>query len=179
MVKFIPTPIGNPEDITVRALREFEKATLFLCEDTRKTKQLFSIFKERFDFKPPNGKFLSFHEYNGEKRLKEIAPLLDIEMVVYVSDAGTPIISDPGQILVRYCQINNIPYDILVGATAVTTAYVASGFESGKFLFWGFLPHKGGKRVFELTEIMNSSINTVLYEAPHRLERLILEIKTI
>ena len=179
MIKFIPTPIGNPQDITIRALREFESASLLLCEDTRETKRLFSIFEQRFNFKTPNVKFLSFHQHNGRERLKEIAPLLSSERVVYVSDAGMPIISDPGQILVEYCQKHNIEYDVLVGASAVTTAYASSGFESGKFLFWGFLPHKGEKRASELSEIMNSPIDTILYEAPHRLERLILEIKTI
>jgi 16S rRNA (cytidine1402-2'-O)-methyltransferase len=176
MIKFIPTPIGNPQDITIRALREFERATLFLCEDTRETKRLLRILEERFDFVMPSAKFLSFHEYNGEARLKEVAPILDKEMVVYVSDAGMPIISDPGQILVEYCQKNGIKYDVLTGASAVTTAYASSGFESGKFLFWGFLPHKGSLRSSELIKVMNSSTNVVLYEAPHRVEKLIREI---
>ena len=179
MIKFIPTPIGNPEDITIRALREFEKATLFLCEDTRETKRLLYILEERFDFTMPSADFLSFHEHNGKERLKEVASRLTIENVIYVSDAGMPIISDPGQILVEYAQKHNISYDVLPGASAVTTAYASSGFESGKFLFWGFLPHKGSSRSSELIEVMNSSTNIILYEAPHRIEKLILEITSI
>ena len=105
MLTFIPTPIGNPQDITIRALKEFEKATLFLCEDTRETKRLLRILEERFDFTYPcdEVEFLSFHEHNGDARLKEIASRLEKEKVVYVSDAGMPIISDPGQVLVAYC----------------------------------------------------------------------------
>jgi len=176
MLTFIPTPIGNPQDITIRALKEFEKATLFLCEDTRETKRLLRILEERFDFTYPEVEFLSFHEHNGAARLVEISERLSDEQVVYVSDAGMPVISDPGQILVAYCQKNNINYDLLPGASAVTTAYAASGFEEGKFLFYGFLPHKGSERSSKLIEVMNGMNNVVLYEAPHRIEKLIEEI---
>jgi len=179
MLKFIPTPIGNPQDITIRALREFEKATLFLCEDTRETKRLLSILAERFEFIIPNAQFLSFHEHNGKVRLLEISARLSSEYVVFVSDAGMPIISDPGQILVEYCQKNGIEYDVLPGASAVTTAYAASGFEEGIFTFWGFLPHKGTQRSLQLNEVMNSDTNIILYEAPHRIDKLIMEIASI
>ena len=180
MLRFIPTPIGNPQDITIRALREFERATLFLCEDTRETKRLLSILAERFEFKKPNNiEFISFHEHNGAERLKEIASRLDSELVVFVSDAGMPIISDPGQILVEYCQKNEIEYDVLPGATAVATAYAASGFRGGRFNFFGFLDHKGSSRNSQLIEVMNSSTDTVLYESPHRILKLIKEITAI
>ena len=179
MLTFIPTPIGNPQDITIRALQEFKKATLFLCEDTRETKRLLRILEERFDFSYPEVEFLSFHEHNGAERLKEVARRLKDEQVVYVSDAGMPIISDPGQILVEYCQTEGIEYDVLPGASAVTTAYAASGFKEGKFLFYGFLPQKGSERSSALIEMMNESTNTVLYEAPHRIEKLIAEIHQI
>ncbi len=179
MILFIPTPIGNPQDITIRALREFERATLFLSEDTRETKRLLKILEERFDFNMPNCPFLSFHQHNGEDRLREIGSILDRERVVYVSDAGMPTISDPGQLLVEYAQNKSIDYDVLAGASAVTTAYASSGFKSGKFLFWGFLPHRGSNRASELIRVMNSQTDIVLYEAPHRLEKLILEINSI
>ena len=179
MLRFIPTPIGNPQDITIRALREFERATLFLCEDTRETKRLFSILAERFEFIKPDAEFISFHEHNGVQRLVQVANRLDSENVVFVSDAGMPIISDPGQILVEYCQKNHIEYDVLPGASAVTTAYASSGFASGKFIFFGFLDHKGSTRSSQLIEVMNSSIDTVLYESPHRILKLIEEIVSI
>ncbi|MBU1667557.1 16S rRNA (cytidine(1402)-2'-O)-methyltransferase [bacterium] len=179
MLTFIPTPIGNPQDITIRALKEFEKATLFLCEDTRETKRLLRILEERFDFSYPEVEFLSFHEHNGEARLKEVAQRLENEHVVYVSDAGMPVISDPGQILVEYCQVHDLKYDVLPGASAVTTAYAASGFKEGKFLFFGFLPQKGSERSSALVKVMNKPDNVVLYEAPHRIEKLLIEIANI
>jgi 16S rRNA (cytidine1402-2'-O)-methyltransferase len=119
---------------------------------------------------------LSFHEHNGAERLLEIAERLKDEQVVYVSDAGMPVISDPGQILVEYCQKNTIEYDVLPGGTAVTTAYAASGFKEGNFLFYAFLPQKGSERSSALIELMNKPENVVLYEAPHRIEKLIAEI---
>ena len=179
MLTFIPTPIGNPQDITIRALKEFEKATLFLCEDTRETKRLLRILEERFELNYPEVEFLSFHEHNGEARLVEIAKRLKTEQVVYVSDAGMPVISDPGQILVEHCQENAIEYDVLPGGTAVTTAYAASGFKEGNFLFAAFLPQKGSERSSALITLMNKPDNVVLYEAPHRIEKLITEIVQI
>jgi len=180
MVKFIPTPIGNIEDITIRALKEFERATLFLCEDTRKTKHLLNLLGERFNLDLKDSiSFISFHEHNGKKRLQELGDRLKLEDVVYVSDAGTPNISDPGQLLVEYCQREGIEYDVLAGASALTTAYCASGFGSGKFIFFGFLPSKGVKRREELSRVMNSLFDIILYEAPHRVEKLIGEIVEI
>ena len=178
MLTFIPTPIGNPQDITIRALREFEKATLFLCEDTRETKRLLRILEERFNFTYPSDEveFLSFHEHNGNERLQEISSRLEKEEIVYVSDAGMPVISDPGQVLVEYCQENKISYDVLPGGTAVATAYAASGFKEGEFTFCAFLPQKGTERTTALIEAMNATINSVFYEAPHRIEKLIAEI---
>lgn len=179
MITFIPTPIGNPQDITIRAMKMFEKAAIFLCEDTRQTKKLLRLLEERFDMRYPEAEFYSFNEHNGQERLNELGNILQEKEVVYVSDAGMPIISDPGQILVAYAQENDISYDVLPGASAVTTAYAASGFEEGKFLFYAFLPHKGKERSAALSEAMNNGYNTVLYEAPHRLEKLLGEIETL
>ena len=177
MLTFVPTPLGNLRDITLRTLDSFESATLFLCEDTRVTHRLLSLLKEREILNEmPEAEFLSFHEHNGPARLKEIAHRLASEQVVYVSDAGMPGISDPGQLLVEYCQKEGIDYDVLPGPSAVTVAYAASGFPSGKFLFYGFLPRKGPQRKAALEEILRSEWDTVLYEAPHRLEKLLEEI---
>ncbi len=176
MLTFIPTPIGNPQDITIRAMKLFEKAELFLCEDTRQTKRLLRLLEERFDMTYPDAEFYSFNEHNGEERLEQFGTVLDGKEVIYVSDAGMPVISDPGQILVAYCQENDITYDVLPGASAVTTAYAASGFKEGKFLFYAFLPHKGKERSSALSKAMGNGYNTVLYESPHRLEKLLGEI---
>jgi len=179
MLTFIPTPIGNPQDITIRAMRCFEKATLFLCEDTRHTKKLLRLLEERFAMVYPEARFLSFNEHNGEERLQEVAGILGSEEVVYVSDAGMPVISDPGQLLVAYCQERQVAYDVLPGASAVTTAYAASGFGEGRFLFFGFLPHKGKERATRLHEVMSNGYDTIVYEAPHRLEKLLSEVTSI
>jgi len=176
MITFVPTPIGNPQDITIRAIRTFEKATLFFCEDTRQTKRLLKLLEERFEMVYPQAEFYSFNEHNGQERLDDFGETLKEKEVVYVSDAGMPVISDPGQLLVEYCQKNDLAYDVLAGASAVTTAYASSGFEEGKFLFYAFLPHKGKERVKALSEAMNNGFNTVLYESPHRLEKLLEEI---
>jgi 16S rRNA (cytidine1402-2'-O)-methyltransferase len=179
MITFIPTPIGNPQDITIRAMKLFEKAELFLCEDTRQAKKLLRLLEERFDMVYPKAEFYSFNEHNGQERLDMLGETLAHRTVVYVSDAGMPVISDPGQLLVAYCQKNNLEYDVLPGASAVTTAYAASGFKEGKFLFYAFLPHKGKERASALAEAINSGYNTVLYESPHRLEKLLDEIESI
>lgn len=176
MITFIPTPIGNPQDITIRAMRAFEKATLFLCEDTRQTKKLLRLLEERFDMKYPEADFYSFNEHNGQERLDAFGETLVDKEVVYVSDAGMPVISDPGQLLVAYAQKHSLLYDVLPGASAVTTAYAASGFEEGKFLFYAFLPHKGKERSSALSKAMGNGYNTVLYESPHRLEKLLEEV---
>ncbi len=179
MITFIPTPIGNPQDITLRAMKTFEKATLFLCEDTRLTKRLLRLLEERFDMQYPEAVFYSFNEHNGEERLVQLASEFSSHEVVYVSDAGMPVISDPGQLLVAHCQDHAIAYDVLPGASAVTTAYAASGLEAGKFIFYAFLPHKGKERITALSEVMNHRYHTVLYESPHRLEKLLDEIEAI
>ena len=179
MITFIPTPIGNPQDITIRAMKLFEKATLFLCEDTRQTKRLLRLLEERFSMTYPEADFYSFNEHNGQERLDEFGETFADREVVYVSDAGMPVISDPGQLLVAYCQKNVLKYDVLPGASAVTTAYAASGFEEGKFLFYAFLPHKGKERASALAGAMNNGYNTVLYESPHRLEKLLDEVEAL
>ncbi|MDD5360207.1 MAG: 16S rRNA (cytidine(1402)-2'-O)-methyltransferase [Sulfurovaceae bacterium] len=179
MLTFIPTPIGNPADITIRSMRAFEEAELFLCEDTRNTKHLLQLLSDRYDMRMPNAIFLSFNEHNGDERLSQICNDLKEKNVVYVSDAGMPVISDPGQILVEYCQHHKISYDILPGANAALTAYVASGFKGGEFVFLGFLPHKGKERKSKLEIALKQDFAAILYEAPHRLLKFLEEIATI
>ncbi len=178
MITLIPTPIGNPQDITIRAMRLFETADIFLCEDTRETKKLLRLLEERFDMRMPDANFYSFHEHNGAERLIQLGDVLTTQNIVYVSDAGMPAISDPGQVLVAYAQEQGIDYDVLPGASAVTTAYAASGFESGNFCFVGFLPHKGKERQAQLDAVLANSADTILYEAPHRLDKLLDALMT-
>ncbi len=179
MITFIPTPIGNPQDITIRAMRAFEQADIFLCEDTRETKRLLRLLGERFGMRYPDTEFISFNEHNGAQRLEELGDVLANRNIIYVSDAGMPAISDPGQLLVAYAQEHAIEYDVLPGATAVATAYAASGFKGGEFVFFGFLPHKGKERQAKLEEVLGCGYDAVLYESPHRLEKLLDELVSI
>jgi len=176
MLTLLPTPIGNIADITFRTLEAIKSANLILCEDTRVTKSLLNILKDRYNLSLPKADFLSFHEHNGKERLEQIGNRLKDENVIYLSDAGMPVISDPGQLLVEYCQKESIEYDVLPGASAAPLVYAASGFESGKFYFYGFLPSKGKQRSDELNKILNNGLDTIIYEAPHRIIKLIEQI---
>ncbi|MDQ1268640.1 MAG: rRNA (cytidine1402-2-O)-methyltransferase, partial [Campylobacterota bacterium] len=151
LLTLIPTPIGNIGDITLRAIEALGDADTLLCEDTRVTKKLIQILKERYgsSFKPEQN-FISLHSHNEKEFIQNLTPAFFEQNVVYVSDAGMPGISDPGQVLVRYAQENGIKYDVLPGANALLTAFVASGFVETKMLFWGFLPHKGKDRAASL-----------------------------
>jgi len=174
LVTFTPTPIGNLDDISKRALLALQNAEIIFCEDTRVTKKLLNLLNI-----PLNKEFISMHSHNEDKVLSKIDPqTLKSKEVVYVSDAGMPAISDPGSKLVKFCQKHDIPYTVIPGANAALTAFVASGFE-GEFCFHAFLPHKGNERNEKLKEIINSNKIAILYESPHRIEKLLNELKEL
>jgi len=177
LLKLVPTPIGNIGDISLRAIEALSSADILLCEDTRITKKLIHILKERYNtvFKE-NQEFISLHSHNEKSFVEKTPPSFFEQDVVYVSDAGMPGVSDPGAVLVRYCIDNDIKYDILPGANAVLTAFVASGFVQTQMLFLGFLDHKGASRDVGLQKALYSGYTTILYESPHRLEKLLLQI---
>jgi len=177
LLSLVPTPIGNIGDISLRAIEVLSDADTLLCEDTRVTKKLIHILKERYNtvFKE-NQNFISLHSHNEKKFIAELKADFFDENVVYASDAGMPGVSDPGQALVKYAQENSVKYDILPGANAVLTAFVASGFVETKMLFWGFLPHKGKDRTASLLGALNSGFTTIVYESPHRLEKFLNEL---
>jgi 16S rRNA (cytidine1402-2'-O)-methyltransferase len=178
LLTLVPTPIGNIGDISLRAIEILSSADILLCEDTRVTKKLIHILKERYNtvFKE-NQEFISLHSHNEKSFVEKIEPTFFEQNIVYVSDAGMPGVSDPGQVLVRYCIDNGIEYDILPGANALLTAFVASGFVETRMLFYGFLDHKGASRSTQLQEALHNGYTTILYESPHRLDKLLLEIK--
>ncbi|MCF6201048.1 MAG: 16S rRNA (cytidine(1402)-2'-O)-methyltransferase, partial [Hydrogenimonas sp.] len=179
MLTLLPTPIGNIEDITLRTLRVLEEAEILLCEDTRVTKKLINLLQERHGLKHKIEKFISIHSHNEERVVNSFEPSFFEKNVVYMSDAGMPCISDPGAILVEYCQKHQIPYTVLPGPSAAVTAYAASGFNEKEFLFYGFLPHKGAQRARELKRLLLEPFPVILYEAPHRIEKLFAEISAI
>ena len=178
MLRLIPTPIGNIGDISLRTIEALRDADILLCEDTRVTKKLIHILKERYNTVfNENQEFISLHSHNEQSFVEKLEPSFFEQNIVYVSDAGMPGVSDPGQVLVRYCIDNSVEYDVFPGANALLTAFVASGFVETKMLFYGFLDHKGDSRSVGLQEALHNGFTTVLYESPHRLEKLLLEIK--
>jgi 16S rRNA (cytidine1402-2'-O)-methyltransferase len=178
MLSLVPTPIGNIGDISLRSIELLSDADILLCEDTRVTKKLIHILKERYNtvFKE-NQTFISLHSHNEKSFIEKLEPSFFEQNIVYASDAGMPGVSDPGQALVEYCMRNAIKYDVLPGANAVLTAFVASGFVETKMLFYGFLDHKGDSRNAGLQKALHNGFTTILYESPHRLEKLLLELK--
>ncbi len=180
LLSLVPTPIGNIGDISLRAIELLREADILLCEDTRVTKKLLHILQERYDFTPKeNQEFISLHSHNESAFVEKLSPSFFEQNIVYVSDAGMPGVSDPGQTLIRYCIENEVEYDVLPGANAVLTAFVASGFCETQMLFFGFLDHKGSSREKQLQEAMQNGYTTVLYESPHRLEKLLREISKV
>ena len=162
MLILVPTPIGNLEDMTYRAVRVLSEVDGILAEDTRQTSKLL----KHYEISKPVS---AFHQHNEHKALQRmIERMQGGETLALVSDAGTPGISDPGFLLVRECIKNDIKIETLPGATAFVPALVNSGLPCDRFVFEGFLPHKKGRQTkFKLLAQEDRTI--VLYESPHRL----------
>lgn len=160
----VPTPIGNLEDITLRALRILREADFVLCEDTRTTKNLlrhFEIEKNCY----------AYHIHNEHQQLDSIVrQIQQADTVALTSDAGTPCISDPGYLLVRECVRNGIEVECLPGATALVPALVNSAIPASSFKFYGFIPHKKGKETC-LREMASAKETSIFYESPYRLQK--------
>ena len=167
----VGTPIGNLYDISPRALRILKNVTLIACEDTRQTKKIMS----KFDFK---NNLISFNKYNSFKKIPSlISELKKGSSVALVSDAGMPGICDPGEDLIREARVNNIDVICIPGPCAATTALVSSGMSSSSFVFEGFLPKKGSEREKVLLKLSECEKTTIIFEAPHRLKKLLNELK--
>jgi 16S rRNA (cytidine1402-2'-O)-methyltransferase len=166
----VPTPIGNLEDITLRAIRMFKECDLIFAEDTRVTKKLLNHFEI-------TKQVLPFHAHNEHKALSSaIDRIKGNNLTVLVSDAGTPGISDPGFLLARECVTAGIDLECLPGPTAFVPALVASGFPCDKFVFEGFLPHKKGRQT-RLIKLSEEDRTVVLYESPHRLVKCLGQLE--
>ena len=177
MLTLLPTPIGNIEDISLRSLRVLGEADVLLCEDTRVAKKLLHLLGERHGLVHHIETFISLHSHNEADFIDRLTPDFFEREVVYMSDAGMPCISDPGALLVKYCQDHGIAYTVLPGPSAFTTAYAASGFLQTRFTFYGFLPHKGKERESALQRLLQEAWPVILYEAPHRLGKLLDELE--
>lgn len=158
----VPTPIGNLEDVTLRAIRILKEVDIILAEDTRNTGNLLRHFEI-------DTKMKSHHQFNEHKTLEGVIDLIKSGFsVALVSDAGTPAISDPGFLLIRECIKHNIKVDCLPGPTAFIPALVNSGLPCDRFQFEGFLPHKKGRKT-RLENLSESPYTMVFYESPYRL----------
>ena len=158
----VPTPIGNLEDVTLRALRVLDEVDLIAAEDTRITRRLL----DRYDISTP---VTSFHEHNSAKKLPSLLRALAESDVALVSDAGTPTINDPGQDLVRAAAGRSIDVVGLPGASAVTTAISVSGIRNDGFTYLGFLPRRRSDRLRLIREVARETGALIAFETPHRL----------
>ena len=168
----VPTPVGNLEDITLRALRVLKEADCILAEDTRTS----GILLKHYDIK---AKLQPHHKFNEHKTIESIAQRIKGgENIALISDAGTPGISDPGFLLSRQCAKEGVEVECLPGATAFVPAIVASGLPCDRFCFEGFLPQKKG-RVSRLTELSTEERTIIFYESPYRIVKLLTQISEI
>jgi len=165
----VPTPIGNLEDITLRALRCLREADLVACEDTRRTGRLLTHHGIR-------NHLLAYHEHNEERLAAELTERARTQRVALVSDAGTPLVSDPGYRLVSACIQAGIDVEVLPGPSAPITALVASGLPADTVVFLGFPPRRGKERANLLARIPQERSTFVLFESPHRLIKTLEEL---
>ena len=170
----VPTPIGNLEDITLRAIRILKEVDLALCEDTSVTQRLFKAYDI-------TTKTTVFYANTGIKNIEKIMSALEEgKSLALVSDAGTPTISDPGVLLIEkiYKELPDVKVIALPGASALTTALSLSGISSANFTFYGFLPHKKGRET-TFKKIEGSGMTSVFYESVHRIEKTLLSLVKI
>ena len=167
----VGTPIGNLNDVSKRALNILNNVSMIACEDTRKTSALLNYYEI-------TNKLISFHEYSSLKKAAFlISKLKEGSSIALVSDAGMPLISDPGFMLVKEAKNNNIDVICIPGPCAALAALISSGLDSSRFIFYGFLPREGKERGFLLKNINNSRMTSIVYESPKRIIKLLLELK--
>ncbi len=165
----VSTPIGNLSDITLRALETLESVDIIACEDTRHTLQLLN----HFEIKKP---LVSYHQHSKIGKIEQIiSSILEGKNVAVVTDAGTPGISDPGEILIREAIKNEIEVEPIPGVSAAITALSISGLPTDEFIFIGFLPHKKGRQT-KLKELATLNRTIILYESPFRIIKLLNEL---
>ncbi|HSY61207.1 MAG TPA: 16S rRNA (cytidine(1402)-2'-O)-methyltransferase [Cytophaga sp.] len=166
----VPTPIGNLEDITLRAIRILKEVDIVLAEDTRTSGNLLKHLEVKTNLQ-------AFHAHNEHRALQSTIQLLQQgKNLALISDAGTPGISDPGFLLVRECYVHNIAVECLPGPTAFVPAIVKSGLPSDKFVFEGFLPHKKGRKT-RIEKLMHEDRTIIFYESPYRLVKTLEQLK--
>ena len=174
MLYFVPTPIWNKEDITLRALRLLKEINILICEDTRTAKKLLSMYDISIVWK----EFYSLTSFTSPGKLWFYAKLLKENDTVVVSEAWTPWLSDPWKSLVKLCNENQIKYSVLPGANALVPSIVAAGFDTTEFIFIWFLPQKKWRQT-ALKRMLSREIPTFFYESVHRISKLLEELKKL
>ncbi len=172
MLYFVPTPIWNKEDITLRALRLLKEIDVLICEDTRTAKKLLSMYDISVQWK----QFYSITSFTTDWKLDFYARILKENDALIISEAWTPWLSDPWKSLIQLCNAHNIQYSILPWANALVPSIVAAWFDTTKFVFIGFLPQKKWRQT-ALKSMMERDIPTFFYESVHRMPKLIEELK--
>jgi 16S rRNA (cytidine1402-2'-O)-methyltransferase len=169
----VSTPIGNLEDITLRAIRVLKEADLIAAEDTRHTRILLNHYQI-------TTRLTSYHAFNEHQKVADLLEKVTVGMkVAIVSDAGTPGIADPGFLIVREAIKAGIEPEIIPGVSSLTFAAVASGLPIDKFIFYGFLPVKSGRRNEAVKQISVENKSCIIFESPHRMEKLLKEISAV
>ena len=174
MLYFVPTPIWNKEDITLRGLRLLKEINTFICEDTRTTKKLLSMYDISIVWK----EFFSITSFTSQGKLEFYAKLLQENDAVVVSEAWTPWLSDPWKSLIQLCNENQISFSVLPGANALVPSVVAAGFDTTEFTFIWFLPQKKWRQT-ALRKMIENETSTFFYESVHRMPKLLEELKNL
>lgn len=172
MLYLVPTPIGNLEDLTLRALRVLKEVDVIACEDTRTS----GVLLQHYGIDTPR---TSYHDHNETHKAPQLVARMERgERVALITDAGTPGISDPGFYLVRACAERGVPVEALPGPTAFVPALVLSGLPTERFVFEGFLPQKKGRQT-RLQRLAEEPRTFILYESPHRLVKTLAQLAEV
>lgn len=172
-IYFVPTPIGNLEDMTIRAINVLKKVDVIACEDTRESKKLLNFY----DIDKP---LTSYHKFNEVSKSEEIIAEINKGMTyAVITDQGMPGISDPGHILIKKCIEENISYTILPGASAIVTALVGSGFDNDKFSYYGFIPKKSADKKAFYKLLVNEEKTSIILDTPHNFEKTLNDFKEL
>lgn len=172
-IYFVPTPIGNLEDMTIRAINVLKEVDVIACEDTRESRKLLNYYE--ID-KP----LTSYHKFNEMAKSEEIIKEVENgKTYAVITDQGMPGISDPGHILIKKCIENNISYTILPGASAIITALVGSGLDNDKFSYYGFIPKKSSDRKVFYKNLEDEEKTSIILDTPHNFEKTLGEFKEI
>lgn len=165
MLYFVSTPIGNLKDISLRAIETLKEVDVILCEDTRHSLKLL----DHYEIKKP---LVSYHKYNEKERLEEIYKMIsDGKNVAVISDAGTPVISDPGNVLTAFLREKGVEYSVIPGATAFAPALILSGLSADRFTFIGFLPEKTKDKDALINDFKEVKSTLIFYSAPHDINK--------